>query len=356
MTFDAILLASFGGPEAPEEVMPFLERVTAGRGVSAERLADIAQHYFALGGVSPIQEQNRLLRSHLQAEVERRRIGLPVYWGNRNSAPFLDEALAAAHDDGHHRVLAIATSAYASYSGCRQYRENLHSALVSAGLEGEIEVAKVPPFFDRAGFHHSFADGIADALDALSREGFDSAGIQILFTTHSIPVSMALASGPDETRGDHLPGLYERQHMEVAELSIAEALARSGLPPVQWSLAFQSRSGPPRVPWLEPDINDAIRAAAADGMTVLIVVPIGFISDHVEVVWDLDREARAVADEVGLRMVRVATPGVDPRFVSTLVDLIEDALTPAVGADLGRLCSRTCCVDARSRTAAVPRA
>jgi len=352
MTFDAVLLASFGGPEGADEVMPFLERVTAGRDVSASRLEDVAEHYYALGGVSPIQEQNRQLRAHLQAEIERRGLRLPVYWGNRNSTPFFEDALRGIHRDGHHKVLAIATSAYSSYSGCRQYRENLWAALMSSGLSEDLTVLKVKPFFERSGFTSPFAHGIAEALRALTEDGIDTTRIRVLFTTHSIPVSMALASGPDVERSVELPGLYERQHLHVAQTAMTAATAGSAFHDVQWSLVFQSRSGPSQVPWLEPDIDEGVHRAAADGALAVVVVPIGFISDHVEVVWDLDRVTYATAVELGLRMIRVPTPGVSPVFVSALVDLIE-AATETSPARPDEICSVTCCVNARGELPAV---
>jgi protoporphyrin/coproporphyrin ferrochelatase len=345
---DAVLLASFGGPEGPDEVMPFLERVTAGRGVPRERLEEVAQHYLHLGGVSPINAQNRELLTHLRAELDRRGIALPLYWGNRNSAPFFADALRQAHADGHRSLLALATSAYSSYSGCRQYRENLAAALADAGLADELTVRKARPYYARDGFRSPFAVGIATALSDAVAAGTEPTAVRVLFTTHSIPLSMAEGSGPDELRAG-LPGLYERQHLDVAERAMADALASKGVPAVDWRLVFQSRSGPPTMPWLEPDIGDALREAAADGVTTVIAVPIGFVSDHVEVVWDLDNEARVIADDLGLAFHRVATPGVDPAFVSALVDVIELALLAGdAGDDSQGLCSPSCCRNPRA--------
>lgn len=349
MTFDAVLLASFGGPEGPDEVIPFLERVTAGRGVSRERLEAVAQHYLALGGVSPINAQNRRLIEALRRELERRGISQPIYWGNRNSAPFFADALRRSHADGRRRVLAVATSAYSSYSGCRQYRENLAAALAETGLADEMAIVKIRPYFDQPGLAAPFATGVSDALDILASRGVEVARTHVLFTTHSIPESMALSSGPEAIRPAELPGTYERQHLDLAARVMRSASGgRSGAP--DWSLVFQSRSGPPQVPWLEPDINVALTNLAAQGTTAVIVAPIGFVSDHVEVIWDLDHEAAAEADRLGLQMIRIPTPGASAAFVGALADLVQEALDGAViehASTWGDLCSRGCCPNAR---------
>ena len=343
MSFDAVLLASFGGPEAPDEVMPFLERVTAGRGVPRDRLESVSHHYMALGGVSPINAQNRELLQHLRKEMDRRGIDVPLYWGNRNSAPFFVDTLREIHDAGHRRVLAVATSAYSSYSGCRQYRENLAAAIEEAGLTGDIEIMKARPYYERSGFVEPFAAGVTAALAGVT----DPATVRVLFTTHSIPTAMAEGSGPDELR-EGLPGLYERQHLEVAGTVIAAAEEATGLSPLDWQLVFQSRSGPPQVPWLEPDIGDAVRSSSADGKSLVVVVPIGFVSDHVEVVWDLDHEAQEIAEEIGIGFIRVSTPGVAAPFVASLIDIVDDALAGQQTSPDSRLCSTTCCLNARA--------
>jgi ferrochelatase len=343
VNYDAVMLASFGGPEGPDEVMPFLERVTAGRGVPRERLEAVSHHYLALGGVSPINAQNRELLAHLRAEMDRRAIDVPLVWGNRNSAPFFVDTLREIHAAGHRRVLAIATSAYSSYSGCRQYRENLAAAIEEADLTGGVEIAKARPYYARSGFTDPFVDGVVDALGGVT----DLASVRVLFTTHSIPVAMAEAGGPDELR-QGLPGLYERQHLDVARQVMSAVEAATDLSPIEWRLVFQSRSGPPQVPWLGPDIGDAVREASADGMAAVVVVPIGFVSDHVEVVWDLDHEAREIADEIGIGFSRVATPGVDARFVGSLVDVMAAALAGDPTSPDPRLCSTTCCRNARA--------
>jgi ferrochelatase len=350
-SYDAILLASFGGPEGPEDVMPFLENVTRGRGVPRERLEEVSHHYLELGGVSPINEQNKELLAALEAELASRGIDVPIYWGNRNWNPFMSEAVQKIHDDGHRKVLGLATSAYSSYSGCRQYREDFAQALIDTDLAGKVRIDKVRVYFDSPGFLEPFADGIVEAISELSATGTDMSGARVFFTTHSIPNAMGESSGPPgmfNTTG----GAYEAQHLAAAEL-VAEMVTERGTRMPEWELTYQSRSGPPHIPWLEPDINDALRTAAQDGTTAAIVVPLGFISDHVEVIWDLDREAAETCEEIGLPMTRVATPGTDPRFVSSLVDLIVERLSgdaaPAI-SELGPWrvpCAAGCCKNLR---------
>lgn len=335
----AILLASFGGPEAPDEVIPFLERVTAGRGVPRERLEKVAEHYYALGGRSPINEQNRALIAALSDELASRGRTEPIYFGNRNSEPFFADAIAAAQADGHTSMIALATSAYSSYSGCRQYRENIAVALNDSS--SGVDVRKIQAYYDRDGFSAPFVDSVSAAFADLVARGHSADDIHVFFTTHSIPTSMSATSGPESSRieGD---GLYVRQHLDVAQRVIDGAATVTGAD-LPWSLVFQSRSGPPTIPWLEPDINDAIRATSAKAV---IVAPIGFISDHVEVIWDLDNEALATADEVGIDFIRVATPGTDPRFVSALADIVVAALAGSY-VDRGT-CTPECCPNARA--------
>ncbi len=326
--YDAVLLAGFGGPEGPDDVMPFLRNVTRGRGIPDERLVEVSHHYLALGGSSPINEQNRLLRAALEAELAARGVDVPVLWGNRNWAPFLSEVITEAASAGRLRLLGVATSAYSSYSGCRQYREDFGMALQATGLIGKMRIDKVRPYFDRAGFVLPFIDGARAALQEAISAGIDLAAVEIVFTTHSIPMSMAGTSG-SASLGDHDgSGAYVTQHRAVCRAVIAELVAWCGAE-LSWQLAFQSRSGPPSMPWLEPDINDVINDLAAAGGRAVVVVPIGFISDHVEVVWDLDKEARETAAAQGMWFRRVATPGTDPRFVSALADLLMDRLEPA---------------------------
>nr|WP_274636308.1 ferrochelatase [Microbacterium bovistercoris] len=318
--FDAVLLASFGGPEGQDDVIPFLRNVTRGRGVPEERLEDVAVHYRHFGGVSPINAQNRALTAALETELAARGIDLPVHWGNRNWDPYFADALRAAHEAGHDRLLAVVTSAYTSYSGVGQYRENFEQALAETGLDDVVSIDRVREFFDHPGFVAPFVAGLREAVrrDASSRSRSLSTGAadtHVLFVTHSIPTAAADASGPGFGPG----GAYVAQHLAVADVIAAEAA-----PGVPYSLAYQSRSGDPRTPWLEPDVNDEIRRLAASGVGRVVVVPIGFVSDHMEVLWDLDTEAAETAAEVGVGFARVATPGVHPAFVAGLVDLIQE--------------------------------
>jgi len=350
MNVDAVLLASFGGPENPDEVMPFLERVTEGRGVPRERLEAVAEHYHALGGKSPINDQNRRLLGALRTEFARRELETSIYWGNRNSAPFFVDALRQMHRDGHRRIVAIATSAYSSYSGCRQYREDLARAVARAGLVDQMTIMKVRPYAHQAGFTEPFAAGVTRALNELAAAGIDVADTHVLFTTHSIPVEQAVTSGPEECRSSQRPGTYEKQHKDAAERVMKEAMANVGTAP-NWSLAFQSRSGPPHAPWLTPDVHTAMTELAAHGTTAVIVAPIGFVSDHVEVVWDLDHEAAATAKHLGLDFRRVPTAGTDPAFVTMLTDLVQEIIdntSPRPEPGSAPLCARGCCPNPRT--------
>ena len=329
--YDAVLLAGFGGPEGPEDVMPFLRNVTRGRGIPDERLVEVSHHYQALGGSSPINEQNRRLRAALEAELSARGVTVPVLWGNRNWTPFLADVITDAATAGQVRLLGLATSAYSSYSSCRQYREDFGLALASTGLVGRVRIDKVRPYYDQAGFIAPFVDDTAAALREALATGLAPAEVEIVFTTHSIPSSMAAASG-SATLGDHdANGAYVDQHLAVCRAvidGVTAAVGEAGDGPISWQLAYQSRSGPPSMPWLEPDINDVITDLAAAGRKGVIVVPVGFVSDHVEVVWDLDNEALETAGEHGVWFRRVATPGTDARFVAALVDLLLERLLP----------------------------
>lgn len=303
--YDAVVIVSFGGPEGPDDVIPFLENVTRGREIPRERLAVVGAHYDRFGGVSPINEQCRRLRSALQVELDAHGHDLPVYWGNRNWNPYLGDTVAAMADDGVARALAIVTSAYSSFSGCRQYLDDIEAAREQVGRRAPT-IEKVRAYHDHPGFVTPFADVTREALA-------DHPTAHVVFTAHSIPVAMASSSA------------YEAQLAETARLVIE---AQDGTP--SWSIAWQSRSGPPQVPWLEPDINDHFRALAAQGVADVVVVPIGFVSDHMEVVWDLDTEAAATASELAITMRRVATPGTvpAPAFVSMWRELIEERLSP----------------------------
>jgi len=358
MNYDAILLTSFGGPEAPEEVMPFLERVTAGRGVPRERLEEVSHHYMELGGVSPINAQNRALLAAMRELFPKRGINLPIYWGNRNSEPYFEDVLRTMHADGHRNVLAWVTSAYSSYSGCRQYRENLAAALEAAGLQGQMTVDKVRHYFDHPGFIEPMAVDLSSQLKEFRLSGLAASEIRILFATHSIPTAMGKSSGPESRRSefalvDAEGGAYAAQHIAAAKAVVSAAEVIHGESVPAWELVYQSRSGSPTVPWLEPDVNDAIVDLAEAGAKGIIVVPIGFVSDHVEVIWDLDNEARETAEGLGLKFARVQTAGIAPAFVEGLADLILERIENAPAKALSPLgpwpnfCAQNCCPNLR---------
>jgi protoporphyrin/coproporphyrin ferrochelatase len=348
--YDAILLASFGGPEGQDDVIPFLRNVTRGRGIPDERLEEVAHHYRAFGGISPINQQNRELKAALEAELARRGIDLPVLWGNRNWAPFISDAVADAHARGFSKLLAIGTSAYSSYSSCRQYREDYALALDTTELRGDIQIDKVRQFFDHPGFVQPFIEGVTQGLRDAAAAGFTADETHVLFSTHSIPSTDAAKSGP-AARGFGAGGAYEAQH-----LAVAEVVSAATSPDVDWSLVYQSRSGPPTQPWLDPDINDAMRALAATGTKAFVIVPLGFVSDHMEVKWDLDTEAMETAEELGVFATRVPTPGIHPAYVAGLVDLVLERVNgtptedrPAL-TELGPwydVCRSGCCENVR---------
>lgn len=354
VAYDGILLAGFGGPEGQDDVIPFLRNVTRGRGIPDERLEEVAHHYRHFGGVSPINEHNRQLKAALEAELARRGVDLPVIWGNRNWDPYLNDAVREANDRGFTKLIAIATSAYSSYSSCRQYREDYADALEDTGLSGVLQIDKVRQFFDHPGFVTPFVEGLRDGLAKLEAEhpGLNRATeVEVLFATHSIPTADAAKSGPAE-RGFGEGGAYAAQHLAVAEVVMREA----GAADVPWQLVYQSRSGPPSQPWLEPDVNDAIAELPAAGRKAVVIVPLGFVSDHMEVMWDLDEEAMETAEEHGLAAVRVPTPGVHPAYVAGLVDLVLERVngTPTAErphlTDLGPwydTCRPGCCENVR---------
>ncbi|MQY12918.1 Ferrochelatase [Streptomyces sp. RB5] len=312
--YDALLLLSFGGPEGPGDVVPFLENVTRGRGIPRERLEEVGKHYFLFDGVSPINAQNRTLLAALREDFAGHGLDLPVYWGNRNWAPYLLDTLRELAADGHRRVLTLVTSAYASYSGCRQYRENLAGALATLRAEEgvELEVDKLRHYFNHPGFVEPIIDGVLDALGKLPEDV--RAGARLAFSTHSIPLTAADGSGPEG-------GAYVAQHLDAARL-VADAVREATGVAREWELVYQSRSGAPHIPWLEPDICDHLETVHAAGAPAVVMVPIGFVSDHMEVVYDLDTEAVAKAAELGLPVVRSATVGADPRFVAAVRDLV----------------------------------
>jgi ferrochelatase len=350
VAYDAILLASFGGPEGQDDVIPFLRNVTRGRGIPEERLEEVAHHYRAFGGVSPINDQNRELKAALEAELASRGIDLPVLWGNRNWDPYLRDALTEANERGFTKLIAIGTSAYSSYSSCRQYREDYAMALEQTGLGDVLQIDKVRQFFDHPGFVQPFIDGVRQGLADVAAQGIAPEKTHILFSTHSIPSSDADRSGPPE-RGFGPDGAYAAQHLAVAEVVIAAQDQA-----ISWDLVYQSRSGPPTQPWLEPDVNDRIAELGAQGITGVVIVPLGFISDHMEVKWDLDTEAMESAEEHGIFAVRVPTPGVHAAFVTGLVDLVlerRDGIPTAERPALTELgpwydvCRTGCCENVR---------
>ncbi|MDY5127849.1 ferrochelatase [Actinotignum sp. GS-2025f] len=319
--YDAIVLASFGGPNGQEDVLPFLRNVTAGRGIPDDRLEEVAVHYRLNGGSSPINGQNAALRARLESELARRGHNIPVYWGNRNWEPYIWEVVREAYEDGHRTLLAVPTSAYSGYSSCRQYREDFADALEYAQIPEDMRVDKLREFFDHPGFVVPFIEGLAAAYTQMRERGFAAEEIEVLFTTHSIPNRANELSGPPELGG----GLYLRQHEAVRD-AIRSAVEDQVGARLSWQMVFQSRSGPPHIPWLEPDINDVIETLPGRGRRAVVVVPIGFVSDHMEVLWDLDNEARATAQQCGLAFARVSTPEEHPAFVAGLADLVEERL------------------------------
>ncbi len=325
--YDAVLLASFGGPEGQDDVIPFLRNVTRGRGIPDERLEEVSHHYRAFGGISPINQQNRNLKAALEAELASRGISLPVLWGNRNWDPYIPQTLQEAYDAGHRKLLMVTTSAYSCYSSCRQYREDIGIALTETGLDGKLEVDKVRQYFDHPGFVEPFVEGtaagLAEVQEKLAADGLQGAPVHILFATHSIPTRDAEAAGRSdgEPRDFEQDSAYVAQHLAAGAEVVRRVESESGLT-APWSLVYQSRSGAPHVPWLEPDINDAIEELAGQGIKGVVIVPLGFVSDHMEVAWDLDTEALETCKNLGLAATRVPTPGTHRKFVSGLVDLI----------------------------------
>ncbi len=317
--YDAILLAGFGGPEGQDDVIPYLRNVTRGRGIPDERLEEVAHHYRHFGGVSPINDQNRELKSALENELARRGIDLPVIWGNRNWSPLFTDALLEAERLGCRRLIAIATSAYSSFSSCRQYREDFARSLEEAGLASMIMIDKVRPFFDHPGFVEPFIQGVREGIQGLKEQLPDlnvADEVRILFATHSIPSTDAERSGPrDHTFAEG--GAYAAQHLAVSEV-VAHAAGEGA----SWQLVYQSRSGAPSQPWLEPDINDAITELPGQGIRAVLIVPIGFVSDHMEVLWDLDTEAMETCRQNKIAAVRVSTPGSHEAFVGGLIDMV----------------------------------
>ena len=304
--YDALLLLSFGGPEGVDDVIPFLENVTRGRGIPRARLEQVAEHYYHFGGVSPINAQNRALLAALGDELREHGITLPIYFGNRNWHPLLEDTLAQMDADGVRDVLVFVTSAYSSYSGCRQYREDIARAVSGLGVT-TMRFDKIRVFFNHPGFIEPMAAKVKDVLATLPSDRREH--VEVVFTGHSIPLSMARGSA------------YERQFQAAGSL-VTELAGLS-----RHHIAWQSRSGPPHVPWLEPDVLDVLRELRDAGASDVIVIPLGFISDHLEVLYDLDVEAQDLAKDVGLNMIRVPTVGTDPAFVAMIRELIEERLS-----------------------------
>jgi ferrochelatase len=338
--FDALLVLSFGGPEGPADVRPFLENVVRGRGVPPERLDAVEEHYQHFGGVSPLNARNREIIAAVRERIE-----LPVYFGNRNWHPMVEDTVAEMARDGVRRALVFATSAYGGYSACRQYHEDIARARKAVG-EGAPELVKLRHFFDHPLFVAANADAVRAARATLPAEVRDVA--RLVFTAHSVPTAADAAAGPPEEGGHR----YSRQIAEAARLVAAEL----GEP--EHDVVWQSRSGPPQVPWLEPDIVDHIDALHARGVPAVVVSPIGFVSDHVEVIWDLDTEARERAEELGMGFARAATAGPDPRFADMVAELVAEHTHDAAPRALGGVpagcatangapCAVDCCVPAR---------
>ncbi len=330
LVYDAIILVSFGGPEGMDDVLPFLENVLRGRNVPRERMMGVAKHYEMFGGVSPINQQNRNLIAALERELEMTGPRLPVYFGNRNWHPMLADTLRQMRDDGITNALAFVTSAYSSYSSCRQYREDIERARAAVG-SGVPQIEKLRPFYNHPGFIEANVANVRSALNQIPEDR--RAATEILFTAHSIPAAMAQNCD------------YEAQLRETGRI-ISETLGMKNS-----KLVFQSRSGPPSQPWLSPDVCEHLRTLPANGVSDVVVAPIGFVSDHMEIVYDLDTEAQSLARELGLNMVRAATAGTHPAFVRMIRELIFERMEPAtprrsLGVDGPRadICRPDCCL------------
>ena len=314
MEFDALLLLSFGGPEGPDQVMPFLENVTRGRGIPRERLESVAEHYLHFGGVSPINGINRALIAEIEAELARRGRRIPVYFGNRNWEPYVEDTVTQMRDNGIERAAVFTTSAWGGYSGCTQYQEDIARGRAAAGA-GAPELVKLRQYFDHPLLVEMFADAIRDAAATLPAELRDEA--RLVFTAHSIPLRAADRCGPD---------LYERQVGYTCRLVAAAA----GY--LDYDHVWQSRSGPPQVPWLEPDVGDHLEALQRAGTRAVIVCPVGFVADHIEVVWDLDNELAEQAAQAGIAFARASTPNAQTRFAQLAIDLLDEMRTDAPAA------------------------
>lgn len=328
--YDALLVVSFGGPNGPDDVIPFLENVLRGRNVPKERMLAVAEHYYHFGGVSPINQQNRDLIAALEAELRHSGISLPIYFGNRNWHPLLPDTLAQMAQHGIQRALAFFTSAFSSYSGCRQYRENVAAAQAQVGPNAP-QVEKLRFFYNHPGYIEPVVERVRDALQQIPADR--RAAARLAFTAHSIPLAMSAGC------------------RYVAQLEESCRLVAGALEHQNYQLVYQSRSGPPSQPWLEPDICDHLRDLASQGVQDVVVMPIGFISDHLEVLYDLDTEARQVADELGMNLYRASTVGTHPCFVRMIRELVQERLDPTLPKPaLGTLgpshdvCPADCCL------------
>jgi ferrochelatase len=343
--YDAFLLLSFGGPEGPQDVLPFLENVTRGRGIPRQRLDEVAEHYYARGGVSPINAQCRDMLAAIGTALAAGGIDLPLYWGNRNWYPFIEDTVRQLSADGVRHAIAFVTSAYSSYSACRQYLDDIDRAIAAVGPgDKTLRIDKIRPYFNHPGFIEPFAVSVEAALAELPAEA--QAAARLVFTAHSVPVGMAAASG-SPTAGTAVTGAvggrYAAELREASRL-IAERVRGGSLP---FDLVFQSRSGPPSVPWLEPDVNDHLVVLAKGGLAEgggppsgVVVVPVGFVSDHMEVVHDLDVEAAGTAASLGLPFARAKAPGSTPRFAAMAAELAAELISGAPAKSLGGFGSR----------------
>ncbi|GAA2859649.1 ferrochelatase [Pseudonocardia halophobica] len=338
-SYDALLFLSFGGPEGPDEVRPFLENVVRGRGVPPERLDAVEEHYQHFGGVSPINARNRELIAAIRSRTD-----LPVYFGNRNWHPMVEDTVAEMARDGVRNALVFATSAYGGYSACRQYDDDIARARAAVG-DGAPHLTKLRHFFDHPLFVEANADAVRAALATVPE------GARVVFTAHSIPVAADAAAGVPEEGGHR----YSRQIAEAARLVAAQV----GI--TDYDVVWQSRSGPPQIAWLEPDVVDHIEALHEKGVEAVVVAPVGFVSDHIEVIWDLDNEAAEKAEELGMAFARAATAGPDPRFADMVVELMAEHLVDAPARSLGGVaragcttdgapCAVTCCEPVRRPT------
>lgn len=346
--YDGLMLLSFGGPNQPEDVVPFMENVTRGRGIPPERLVEVGQHYFGFGGKSPINEENLALLAAIRADFDDHGLDLPIYWGNRNWDPYLSDALAQAAADGVTRLAVFCTSAYSSYSSCRQYRENLAAA--DQEVPGAPTMDKLRLYFNHPGFIEPVVDQVLAAIQDLPEDA--RPGARLVFVTHSIPVPMSRASGPQAD-----VDAYLTQHRDAVEVVAERVRAQTGHPHSH-DLVFCSRSGAPGMPWLEPDINDHLEQLSQSGVGSVVMIPIGFVSDHMEVVYDLDTEAQATCARLGIQARRAGTPSRDPRFAAMVRDLLLERATAERGEPVARAsegllgptwdrCAATCCLNSR---------